>query len=67
MNKLGAPNFYSYYCLLPLINCTDVKGYLLPHIKRVRDKSTAFNRISAAIQAREECLDKIRITVLNIN
>ena len=66
MNKQGAPNFYSYYSLMPLLTCRDVKGFLLTQTKLLREKSSAYHRLSTSIRARDECIERMRKTIIKI-
>lgn len=52
MNKSGAPNFYSYFSLMPLLNMEDCKGFLLNQTKKLKEKASAYHRISTSVQAR---------------
>lgn len=36
MNKNGAPNFYSYFSLMPLLNINDPKSLILSQIKKMK-------------------------------
>lgn len=53
MNKNGAPNFYSYFSLMPLLNPEDPKKYLIGEIKKLKEKTSAYHRISTSIRARD--------------
>ena len=53
MNKNGAPNFYSYFSLLPLLVKEDLKGYLHDQMSILKDKTSAYHRISTSMRARE--------------
>ena len=66
MNKSGAPNFYSYFSLLPLLNKEDPKGYIHEQMTSIREHSSAYHRISTSVRAREECLQRLHKTLLKL-
>lgn len=62
--KYKLPNFYIYYSLLPLLNTNNnITQYLFNEKKLMKEQATFYHRISTAIKAREECLEKIQKTL----
>ena len=66
MNKSGAPNFYSYFSLLPFLNTQDPKGLIQGQMAKLREKSSSYHRISTSIRARDECLQRLHKTLLKL-
>lgn len=58
------PNFYIYYSLLPLLAPTaSAPQYLFNEKKLMKEQATHYHRISTAVKAREECLQRLRGTL----
>lgn len=66
MNKQGAPNFYSYFGLHPLLATSDPKGYIQDQMVALKEKTSAYHRISTSIRARDECLHSLHKTLLRL-
>jgi hypothetical protein len=62
--KHKLPNFYIYYSLLPLLSPTvSAPQYLFNEKKLMKEQATHYHRISTAVKAREECLQRLRNTL----
>ena len=67
MSSCKIPNFYIYFSLLPLLDIqSDIPGYCFVQIKAVKQQTSCFHRISTSVRAREECLERMRKTLMRM-
>jgi len=63
-SKYRLPNWYIYYTLLPLkLPATSITQYIFKEKKEMKEQTSYYHRISTAVKAREECLERLRKTL----